>query len=225
MFSQKEQKEQIDAINSPWTEDPLVAYKNFLNYAEQRVNDEVKFNRQMLTFFGASHTTEKEKELKVYAYNGKFYPLSTMLSLNGYCSKVTIRNIERAMLIFNFKNNIISRVLGIEAGEREGKDIQIAYRNIVPSEFSQATQLAGPMGFHEFMIDGSKTNIKKTSLIQFFANSDFNATPIKIVLENCKGFCFVEGLDIDAFSRVFDNKCNEDDFKLNRREPSQNKLG
>jgi len=193
----------------------LTAYKKYLEYAGPGVNAGVTFNRGMVSalqsFYGTGNT-ESPDEIKVHESNGEFQPLSKALSLPLYCEKITIRNLENAMLIFNFKENIISRILGIECASKNTSQLcKIAFRSIVPDEFSQCPQVAGPMGFHEYLLDGQDQGAKE-AFISFVANADFKQTPIKIVLENCKGTCSVTGLDAAATSRVFENKCDAEKF-------------
>ncbi len=52
----------------------------------------------------------------------------------------------------------------------------------------------------------------KEAVISFIANADFKQTPIKVVLENCKGTCSIFGPDEVATSRVFVNKCDAEKF-------------
>jgi hypothetical protein len=204
----------LSSAQHPWTEDPLVAYQNYLKYAGKGVNAGVMYNRAVITMFGAP-SSEKNNELEVHAHNGEFYPLNTVMRMPAYCSKVTIRNLHDVVLLFKFSDNIISGILGMQTDSRKlGQNVRVAYRNIVPSEFSQATSLAGPMGFHEFLIDGEHYQ-GNNKLLEFIANSDFNATPILIVLENCKGVCEIKGLDAAKVERIFENKCTPDLLTFN----------
>lgn len=203
MFFKREKK----VSSSPWIEEPTVAYNNFLQYAGPEVNKAVEHNRAVLSLLGTSSTPGIETDIKVVAHDEDFLPLNTVISHNLYCSKITIRNVKKANFMFLFAENIFSRCLDIKVDDPYVAQIlHIAYRNIVPSEFSQSAQLAGPMGFHEYLIDGSGFNNDAT--IIFFANSSFDVTPIKIVLDNCEGSCSVRGIDKDGLARVFVNNCD-----------------
>lgn len=207
--------------NTSSQDDALTTYKEFLAYAGEEVNQGVQYNSRVLhglhTLFCSqepiSKKDHKEPELKVHSYNGEPYPLSTAASRSLYCNKLIIRNVQNAGLFFNFDENIIPRIVGIEPISRKASEqLMITYRNIVPSEFSQATSLAGPMGYHEYVIDGSNYT-GESAMINFTANSDGKLTPLRIVLENCKGNCMVRGLDEKAVSEIFSNKCDELEFE------------
>ncbi len=188
-------------LENPWTDDPLVAYKNFLKYTGQEVNEYVQ-----------------RDDLKVHTYEA-FYPLKMLLDVNNFCSKITIRNVTDATLVFDFADDVIPRILGIKMidDSKAAPPIHVAFRNIVPYEFSQCTHLAGPMGFHEYIIDGK--NNKLPPMI-FAANSNFEATPLKIIFENCKGKVDIHGLTPDKINAVFENKCNEKELIVGTGVPS-----
>lgn len=209
------EKNNIEDSTNPWTEDPIETYKKFLKSAGEEVDAGVEYNRSMLTLFAplSSPTSNpKKEELKVYAKNCSFYPLETAVGMPLYCSKITIRNVEKAAFGFHFGENILPDILGIETKGKTAESLLIAYRNIVPSEFEQCPQMAGPMGFHEYIIDGN--HFDKTASITFVANSDFKKTPIKIVFENCNGMGVVKGLKDDSIDQIFENKCDKKEFCL-----------
>lgn len=203
--------------NEIWPEDPLTAYKNFLKYAGKNVNDMVEYNLQanaMLAslYPGIKNLSPAPQELQVHAHNGDFYPLSSAESMPLYCSKLTIRNAAKANLHFTFGEKVIPGIVGIKSqGGEISENARVAYRNIVPSEFSNETQLAGPMGYHEYIIDCSGT---KHAEIYITANSDPNMTPLRFVLEKCTGSCLVTGLNQTAVEKVFTNKCGPEHFKF-----------
>lgn len=169
----------------PWTEDSLVAYKNFC-----------QFNGLDSDFVNTIS--------KVHTHDGSFYPLSGVLNSNLKCSKVTIRNFKDGCFTFTFNKDIIPGILGMNTfNPKTAEQVQIAYRNIVPEGFSQ---YAGRLGLHEYIIDGK--DYKETAMISFFANSDVNYSPIKIVLENCnEGMCLVRDLNDEAIAKIFENRC------------------
>lgn len=77
--------------------------------------------------------------------------------------------------------------------------VRCAYRNIVSSEFSLSPQLAGPMGYHEYIFDGGKISRKGW---QYIVSIDQNA-PTKIVIENCQGCWSVKGITQEEMNRIF----------------------
>lgn len=197
----------------PWTEDPKVAYQNFLKYAGDDVNSSVGYNNGMVAWITESMGNNIPSGQEVHAHNGAFYPLEANNGQPFYTSKVTFRNIEKAELHFEFQKDILPRVFGIASKDPELlSTFRVAYRNIVPAIFSQTRAIAGPMGFHEYIIDGS--NFKSDASITCFAHSDFKTTPLKIVFENCGGTCTVDGLEKDAIEKVFENKCDTNRFNF-----------
>ncbi len=206
-----------------WTEDPLVSYKRYLEYCGDDIKKSVTGNQEALSalsFFYSGKETISEPELKVAAaHNGNFYPLSTAVGRPIYCSKITIRNIESVYIGLNFDTEIMPGIVGINARPKTADQLKIAYRNIVPSEFSQAPQLAGPMGYHEYIIDGN--NYKDLAIISLFINSDFKMTPLKIVVENCAGNISVNGIDEKDVNKLLENKCASDKLKLEIEKPRQ----
>ncbi len=211
-----------------WAEDALVSYKKFLEYVGIDVKKDIEHNQQVmsaLSFFYSKESKFDDRELKVHAYNGKFYPLTTAIKSPLKCSKLVLRNLdcdyETGLVSINFEPTIMNGIIGINATKNEADKMEIAYRNIVPSEFSQARQLAGPMGYHEYIIDGK--NCKDFKIIQFFINSDFKQTPIKIVLENCKGSILVVGLNEEEVNKIIENKCDSKQFQIHNPKPKDSR--
>ncbi|MFA6304125.1 MAG: hypothetical protein WC627_13475 [Legionella sp.] len=197
----------------PWTEDPKVAYQNFLKYAGDNVNDSVAYNNAMVASIAESMGNKTPSGQEVHAHNGVFYPLDLHIGQPFYTSKVTFRNIEKAKLYFEFESDILPRILGVTSSNKELlTTFRVAYRNIVPAIFSKTPSIAGPMGFHEYIIDGS--NFKSDAAITCYAHPDYNQTPLKVVIENCGGSCLVDGLETDAIAKVFENKCATNRFIL-----------
>jgi hypothetical protein len=200
-MQQRKPIDQCSPTTHPWTEDPVAAYKKFLEYAGSNLRAGVDYNP---TLFGSP--VDEKSELKVDAKNGKFNTLRTALNLPLCCSKITIRNLNKAFLLFNFREDILPGIIDVRADlDDVGIDtVNIAQRNIVPREVAQVRSLAKRMDYNEYLIDG-KDYKKDVSLI-FSANRDFNQTPIQIVLENCRGFITVYGLEETALAKVFEDK-------------------
>lgn len=201
-------------VKQIWKEDPTISYKNFLGLADEQTRQSVQHNKETIKILSTLFSTKKEEksasdELKVSSRDGNFYPLSTALSSSLYCSKLIIRNINDVDFSFLFDSKIIPRIVGIDADSNLGKNINIAYRNIVPIEFSEAPQLAGPMGYHEYVIDGNHVSAKD-GYLNFCVNSDINKTRIKVVIENCKGNITIIGLAEAQVSKIFENNCKKD---------------
>lgn len=204
---------------SPWTEDAQTSYKNYLGYAGEETNQGIQYNQSILgglnTLFSDGKSSPKQPAIKVVAFDGDFESLSNAASCPLYCNKLVIRNMRDTSLMFHFEKDIIPGIVGIDAVNKKSiNEFKIAYRNIVPNEFSEARSLAGPMGYHEYVIDGSAFT-GKIQFLKFTANSDRLATPLKIVLENCNGgHCTVLGLDQKSVSEVFINKCDSKKFEF-----------
>lgn len=176
-----------------WKEDPVEAYKNFLKYVGGDVSQSIAYNKEILdTISGVDSSAEKTPIIdasRISAEDGKFNSLQPLIGHNLYCAKMTVRNINNIFLVFNFDERIFDRTVEIDAEPKASGQLQIAYRSIVPSEFRSARSIAGPMGYNEYIIDGTRCNKKNAAFLKFYINSNFNWTPIKIVLENCKGSC------------------------------------
>ena len=203
-------------------EDPVVAYENYLTYSGEDVREDVIYNKDMLNALsGIKDMTEKKSAIdasRISTQDGRFEALKPLVGHNLYCAKLTIRNINKAFLSFHFGERIFDRTVGIEAEPDDSKQLRIAYRNIVPSEFKQPSSrsMAGPMGYNEYIIDGTHCNNENRIFLNFYINSNFKWTPIKIVLENCKGSCHIRGLSDEEIAKRFENKCNEKDLLISQ---------
>lgn len=216
-------EEKTVVSKSIWTEDPLVAFTKFLEYSDADTK-KIDFNSKDVpkpSLFTPSKEEKSaiNKELKVHVNDGEFYPLTTALNSNTPCSKLTIRNLDSSMIKLNFDPGIMPGIVGIQSSLKKMTDtIQIAYRNIFPSEF--ASYQCGPIGYHEYIIDGK--NWKKTAAIGFFMNS--NRPPMKIVLENCEGIVGISGMNKEEINTILENRCDSKNLHLDIHRPSIRKL-
>ncbi len=175
------------------------AYNDYLQYADPEVTGGILYNQKVCNtlniLYGIGEDKENNQEPSLSHLNvvqttiGKYYPLSCYLESNMYCSKVTIRNLDAGLVRFIFKDEVHYGTLRIYADSDEAQKVNHALRTIVPDTFRSAPQLAGPMGFHEYIIDGSDYLMTSGLDLELHINPK---TPIKIVIENCKGFWFVK---------------------------------
>ena len=191
-----------------WKDDPESAYGKFLQWADKMVICDVRRNQHLRLahkLFKELPVTFEPNDTPEVSVDEGFYDFKTLLSKRLYCSKITIQNFENTDFYFEFHENNFCGTLMIEVPDEievpDGKcpDFKIARRTILPAEYSQGSQGAGMMGYHEYLLDGNNTHATNAILLR--ANSVY---PIKIVLENCKGcYVSVRGLDQGAIDRIF----------------------
>lgn len=183
-----------------WKEMPgaVETYVAYLDYADPEVKQQLSYNLNMLSalsnFYGQSSPVNPEKESTinpdvVVAHAGKFYPLNAYLNGDGYCSKITFRNINSSVIHFTFSKDAYYGTVRprLDGDYNIVNRLQLATRNIVPSHFRSAASLAGPMGFHEWLIDG---DLYKENLTGPFTSLEFKInpeTPMLIEFKNCSG--------------------------------------
>lgn len=197
---------------TPWDdqESPNVVYSQFLKYAGNDVRATIEYNeatnRALSKMYSKDDNADKVSDqasaekspldsLKVVAaHTGSFFPLNTWTG-NTYCSRLILQNLNSECVAFLFLEDVIPRVLGLrQVSKKMGQEAKVAYRNIVPSLFRQASSLAGPMGLHEFLVEGNGIDFKKESII-FVANKDRDVTPLEVYFKNCSGIVGVNGID------------------------------
>lgn len=186
---------------------PSEAYRHYLTYADNEVREGIRHNQEVINFLNALYSPESAKpqsfwqkliygrssdHLKVVqTHAGKFYSLSKYLGAPLKASKINIRNLDDNTILFNFTNEIPYGYALLSANPDRAQKINMARRNIVPSLFSKTPGLAGTLGFHEFLIDGSAYKEQETGLLlELNLHPD---TPIKISMDNCKGLWEVKG--------------------------------
>jgi hypothetical protein len=145
----------------------------------------------------------KDNEV-VTVHTGEFDRLDTFVG-PIYCNCITFRNLKDITCTFNYRPNIIHRVLG-QVYRMTSKELlkngSVAYRNTVPMMFRSCPQLAGDLGLNEFLVDG--THVRKASSIEFMVNPE---TQIIINFVNCSGYAVFNGTTKDNIRVKYDPDC------------------
>lgn len=206
--------------NRPQWQSPREAYLNF-----------VKLNSSLedpLRYGLLSNPGENFEHIEVSEIVSKIEPLLNIVSVDQtpfifYCSEMTLRNLNTGYLNikFNFIANYDKALVSIFKNPYSSKikvnsflnDVTIENRTIVPYLFKKAPQLAGPLGFHEYIMDGTNfLNEAQNGVgLDFYMSPKF---PVKFNIENCTGQWTVSGLTEDQFSIVFKWQERETTFNI-----------
>lgn len=159
---------------SPWDELPtaLETYRTFVHLWDEKC-DITELN-------------------PVCAHASTFYPLSTFEG-PAYCNVVHISNMKNVDIVFElstkYLHGILGRVRTFSSGENKLLvNGRTAFRTIVPQMYQKCSQLAGPLGVHEHIIDGQRVPErragKKNASLMFVAHPE---SWLVIMAENCTG--------------------------------------
>lgn len=228
-----ESQETESVVTGVWGQmsKPEVAYREFLEFSDPEITEmlqEYIMKSELLKTSDQENLTLTQNDplvnLKVVqAHSLELYTLEykNILQLD-YCSKMTIRhlNLGDGIIHFYFDEDHVNRLF-IREYQEDGELslyfnclIQVAWRAIVPSYYTDSPLSAGSLGFYEYILDGKyfKTREKKELIvgIDVYANPNF---PIQFIAEDCTGDWRVHGLTDSDFSRFFTWKERETKFK------------
>ena len=178
----------VGAAESPWTSmpSPSEVHKEYLEYS------------------GQEGVTGLDENI-VQTDANDFDSLSLFLGVKGYCSKITIRNLDADVAEFIFRDDCIYRVVEISANNKVAKKVNYAYRNIVPKGCEDHPLSAGSFGFTEYLIDGTNYFPTKALDLKFYIHSD---SPLKVDIQNCEGNWKVTGPESVKSKFKWDAKTN-----------------
>jgi hypothetical protein len=164
-----------------WNEFPNAqdTYKEYLTYADKETLNNLVCNKKRLELL--SSVTPEDNEVCV-ANLSKYYPLECDLDDPVKCSMMHIRGIS-GKIVINFDKNIYygTACFGQEAAS-DANEINYAFRSIVPSCFSKVSQVAGPMGLNEILLDGSNMTKPLLSALYIYIHPD---SPMRIKISKC----------------------------------------
>jgi hypothetical protein len=196
-------------------------YQHFLESSSDQVKQYLNYNKELLE--GLSSNTLSSRI--VAAHQGEFLRFETVTRLRPYMSYITFSKFQNVNMGILFKPDIIPRVMGVVNCDPDfAEKVQIAYRNIVPYEFrdESARSCAGPMGCHEYFIDGSSFTpnfdpnqnedandtsedpLTAKSSVNWIANNNPEITPLVLEIKDCQNVTFVvTGLQLDRLQKLF----------------------
>lgn len=192
----------MDSSSSIWSEFPSAeeTYSEYLKYAGTEVHAGLSHNSKIT---GNSEV--------VVAHASKYYPLKCYLGDHGKCAMLHLRNLHGTAL-FKFTDEAYYGCVTIQAPPEHASVLNHAFRTIVPKCFEQVSQLAGPMGLQEVLIDGSNSGDDYGKLT-FYVNPD---TPLRVNITNSDELIIlVDGDTRHGEKFVWDKKESNLDFIKN----------